>query len=160
MNKQFIIGTIEGGKAQLLGTFGAVPDDKLTWRPLDQGRSALDLAGDAAQVPLMVMGIMQMQPGGEMPPLRAMFAEMREARQSWTREDVLHHLEANHAAMIGAISQLSDEELARPIALPMGAEGGMTLPLAGWLMMAYRSYIARFAQINYIQTLYGDTDSH
>jgi hypothetical protein len=60
--------------------------------------------------------------------------------------------------MLEEVQKLSDEKLDEPLTLPMG--GGMTLPVGAWLMMAYRSFISRTAQINYIQTLYGDFDRH
>jgi hypothetical protein len=160
MTKQLIIGTIASGKDQLLNTFNAVPDDKLNWKPLDNGRSALDLAGDAAQTPLLAVQLLQLAPGASMPPMRQAFAEMSAQRANWTKADVIQHLEANHQTLAAAIEALSDEDLARPLSIPMGPEFTMTLPLAGWAMMAYRSYISRFAQINYIQTLYGDFDGH
>ncbi len=158
MNKQLILSTIAGGKDGLARTFSAVPDDKLGWKPLDNGRSALDLAGEAAQTPQLLIHVIELQPGADMPPIGEMFGQMRAQRQSWGKAEVLQHLEANHAALAAAIEKLSEEDLARSVTLPMG--GGMTMPIAGWMMMAYRTYISRFAQINYIQTLYGDMDSH
>ena len=160
MIKQLIIGTIESGKTQLLNTFNAVPDDKLGWKPLDNGRSALDLAGDAAQVPLLAIQLLQLAPDATVPPMREAFAKMSAERVNWTKADVIEHLEANCTALTTVIKSLSDEDLARPLSIPMGPEFTMTLPLAGWAMMAYRSYISRFAQINYIQTLYGDFEGH
>ena len=53
---------------------------------------------------------------------------------------------------------MPDEKLDEPLNLPMG--GGMTMPLGSWLLMAYRSFMTRTAQINYIQTLYGDFERH
>ena len=53
---------------------------------------------------------------------------------------------------------MPEEKLDEPVTLPIG--GGMTLPQGAWILMAYRSAAARTAQINYIQTLYGDFESH
>ncbi len=156
MIKQILTTTIDGGKTNILATFNAVPDDKLHWRPLDQGRSAMDLFGEAAQTANFVGQLVESR--GESKPTREMFGQMREERAAWSRQDAISALETNHAALISAIESCSDEDLAQPITLAMG--GGMTMPLAGWAMMAYRTYISRFAQINYIQTLYGDMDSH
>ncbi len=160
MIKQFLISTIESGKDELARTFQSVPDDKLTWRPLDNGRSAIDLAGDAAQIAKLATQFVQMEPGTPTPPLRETFAQMGGERAAWSRADVLAHLEANHGALIAVIEQMPDEKLGEMLSITMGPENTMTLPRAGWAMMVYRSYISRFAQINYIQTLYGDMDSH
>jgi hypothetical protein len=46
MNKEFILTLIGQSRAQLISTFKAVPDDKLNWKPLDNGRSALELFSD------------------------------------------------------------------------------------------------------------------
>jgi hypothetical protein len=53
---------------------------------------------------------------------------------------------------------MPDEKLEEPLTLPMG--GGTTLPWGAWILMAYHSFMARAAQINYIQTLYGDFERH
>lgn len=160
MIQQLLIQTIEGGKDQLRRTFDAVPDDKLAWKPLDAGRTALDLAADAAQMPLLALKLLQLAPGEAVPPMRQAFAEMATIRAGWSKAEVLEHLEANCQKLTEALGAMSDEDLARPLSIPMGPEFTMTLPLAGWAMMAYRSYVSRFAQINYIQTLYGDTEGH
>ncbi len=157
MNKQLILLALQQGKDGLLRTFNAVPDDKLDWKPLDAGRSVLDLAGEAAQTPAMVRGIIDMQT--EVPAsIGELFGQMRAQRAGWGKADVLQHLETNHGALMAAIEGLSEEDLGRIVTMPMG--GGMTMPLGAWMMMAYRTYISRFAQINYIQTLYGDTEMH
>ncbi|MBW3635453.1 MAG: DinB family protein [Armatimonadetes bacterium] len=157
MTKQLLLLALQQGKDGLLRTFNAVPDDKLDWKPLDAGRSVLDLVGEAAQTPAMVHGIIDMQT--QVPDsIGEMFGQMRAQRAGWSKADVMQHLETNHGALIAAIEGLSEEDLGRIVTMPMG--GGMTMPLAAWMMMAYRTYISRFAQINYIQTLYGDTEMH
>ncbi len=160
MNKEILLATLEAGKDGLARTFAAVPDDKLNWRPLDQGRSAIDLAGDAAQTPLLALQLLQLAPGATPPAMRETFAKMSAERAAWSRDDVMQHLEANHQNLASAIEAMSDEELARPLSIPMRPDFALTLPLTGWAMMAYRAYISRFAQINYIQTLYGDMEGH
>lgn len=156
MIKSLITNIIDGGKTSLLGTFNGTPDDKLNWKPLDNGRTALDLMGEAAQTAGFAAKVVASR--GEFQINREMFGQMRVERATWNREDAVSHLETNHAALLQAIESASDEDLAKPVTMAMG--GGLTLPLAGWAMMSYRTYISRFAQINYIQTLYGDTDSH
>ncbi|HVF84895.1 MAG TPA: DinB family protein [Abditibacteriaceae bacterium] len=155
MSKELIIGLIESGRDQVLRTAQAVPDDRLNWKPLDNGRTVLDLLGDAAQTPRMVTRMLT-EPG--FTPSREVFGQMTQERAHWTREESLEHLKSNTEEAIAAIRSLSEEKLAEPLHLPMG--GGMTLPLGGWIMMIYRAFVSRMAQINYIQTLYGDFESH
>ena len=156
MSKDLILNLMQNGEQSLIRTFQAVPDDKLNWAPLDKGRTALDAFAEAAQICQMVTGLVQSK--GEQKPSPQMFAQMKAERASWTKDDALAAMNTNAAALYTAIGVLSEDELAMPVTMPMG--GGMTMPLGAWVMMAYRAFIARFAQINYIQTLYGDMESH
>lgn len=154
MSKNVIITTIEGGRSELERAAQAVPEGKLSWKPLDNGRPVLDLLGDAAQAPAMCIGLLG--GSGEYGP--ELFGRMAQERAGWSREQALEHLKANTSKLIEFINAMPEEKLDEPVTLPMG--GGMTLPTGAWLMMAYRSFMSRTAQINYIQTLYGDFDRH
>lgn len=156
MTKELIISLLQTGEQGLARTFAAVPDDKLYWQPLDQGRCALDAYGEAAQTCNLAAQIAQSK--GDFKPSREMFAKLADERADWSKADALDAMTAASAALHAALETLSDEDLALPVTMPIG--GGMTLPMGAWIMMAYRSFISRFAQINYIQTLYGDTESH
>jgi hypothetical protein len=154
MSKQILIALVESGRGELERAACAVPDDKVDWKPLDNGRTVRDLLGDAAQAPAMAVSMMRgtLQPGPEL------FGRMAEERANWTRDEALQHLATNTQQLIAAIQEFPEEKLNEPLTLPMG--GGMTLPWGAWMMMAYRSFLARTGQINYIQTLYGDFDRH
>ncbi len=154
MSKNVIITMIESGRSGLESTAQAVPEGKLSWKPLDHGRTVLDLLGDAAQSPAMCTSMLNGT--GEYGP--EFFKRQAEERSKWSREEALQHLKTNTEQLIQAINALPEEKLDEPLTMPMG--GGMTLPTGAWLLMAYRSSMARTAQINYIQTLYGDFDSH
>ena len=95
---------------------------------------------------------------GEVKPSYEKFAALKTERADWTREAARTTLEENAQKLYAAIDELSEAELAQDVTMEIG--GGMTMPLAAWIMMANRTFISRFAQINYIQTLYGDFDSH
>lgn len=155
-----LIASMESARDELVSTAQAVPDARLNWKPLDNGRTVLDLLGDAAQIPLMVMPMLG-APGGFKPSqegMREMFGKMREERKNWTRDECLKHLHTNTDAVIAAIRALPEERLAEPLTMPFG--GGMTMPMGAWVMMIHRAFYARMGQINYIQTLYGDFDPH
>ena len=160
MNADMIVTLIESSRDQLVRTAQAVPDARLNWRPLDNGRTVLDLLGDAAQSPQMAT--LFLGAGSEKPSpdaMRQWFQKMREERASWTRDECLQHLQTNMESASTAIRALSPEQLAEPLTLPMG--GGMTLPMGAWWMaIINRSLTARMGQINYIQTLYGDCAPH
>ena len=156
MTKDLILNLLQSGEQSLTRTFNAVPDDKLYWKPLDLGRPALDAFGEVAQTCQMIATLIESR--GETKPSRETFAKMADERADWNRADALDAMQASTAALYAALDGLSEAELATPVTMPMG--GGLTMPMSAWIMMAYRSMISRFAQINYIQTLYGDTESH
>ena len=160
MNKQMIIDTLAGGQRQFLGTLGAVPEDKLDWKPLDLGRSALELARDAAGTPAVTVQVLQLSPDQPAPTMDELTARAEQPGEDWDRAQIIEHIETTHAALVRAIESLSDEELARPLSIPMNPHFSLSMPLARWALLPYRSYISRFGQINYIQTLYGDDEGH
>ena len=155
MSKQLIITLIENGLQDLERTTQAVPEDKWNWKPLDNGRSVLDLLGEAAQTPLLVVRLLE---APETFNPYEIFPQLMQERQGWTREETLERLRINTQVALDAIRALPEAALEKPLHLPMG--GGTTLPLGAWVLMAYRTFVSRFAQINYIQTLYGDFEFH
>ena len=156
MNNQFIIELIRSAHDGLARTVASVPDDKMTWKPLDNGRSILDLLSEAAQTAGKTAEMAETL--GEAKPSFEMFAQLKAERAIWTRADAMRELEANTQNLYSAIAQLSDKDLEQMVTVEIG--GGLTLSLGAWMMMTYRTFISRFAQINYIQSLYGDFDHH
>ena len=156
MSKELIIALIHQGHDGLVRTFNAVPDDKLNWKPLDNGRTALDLFGETAQICQMVTSVIRDEDHSHIS--YEMFAKFSQERAGWSKEEALAHLETKSAALYAALETLTEEQLAAPVTLAL--RGGTTLPLANWIMMSYRTFISRFAQINYIQRLYGDHEMH
>jgi hypothetical protein len=159
MTKEIILPLLTMGYQGLVNTFNAVPDDKLNWKPLDNGRTALDLFADAAQTPALATMVIEAK--GQIDPsfnFPTFFQKNAQERANWTKADALAAMEANHHAMIAAIEGLSEEDWKLPVSITL--RSGNNHPIGFWLLMVYRSYISRFGQINYIQTLYGDSDFH
>ncbi len=156
MSKDLIIGLIESGRDAVLRTALAVPDDKLNWKPLDNGRTVLDLLGDAAQTPQMVAELLQNPTGFVFS--REKFQQMAQEVAGLSRDEIVGKLKSSTETAIALIRSRSEAELATEITLPMS--GGMTRSLGEWAMMINRTFVSRMAQINYIQTLYGDFESH
>ncbi len=159
MTKELITMLCEAGKNELERTFAAVPDDKLTWKPAEGARTALDAFGQGAQGLQMTVGLIQSRGEGMANmDMRAMMSQMAQERATWSRQDAMTHMETGWSQFKAAVEPLTDEELGAPITMPFG--GGTTAPMAFWIMTAYRNLVSRFAQINYIQTLYGDSQPH
>ena len=154
MNKQIIIAAIESGYLELETTVRAVPADKAEWEPLGMGRSVLELLSDAAQTPALCRGVLE----GTLEFGPEVFQKLAFERAEWTWDEAMYRLRENTRLLIETIEKMPDELLDEPAPLPMG--GGMTMPLGAWILMAYRSFMTRTGQINYIQTLYGDFETH
>lgn len=159
MTKELILMLCESGKNELERTFAAVPDDKLSWTPAEGARTALDAFSQAAQSLDMTVGLISSRGQGlENMDMRAMMGQMAAERAKWTRQDALTHMETGWSKFKAAVEPLTDDDLNTPITMPFG--GGTTAPMAFWILTAYRNLVSRFAQINYIQTLYGDSSPH
>lgn len=158
MSKETILPSLHQGKADLLSTFNAVPDDKLNWKPLDSGRSILDLFGEAAQTPALLTAFLKSKGQLELNYEVAGKYINQEVREKWSKQEALAALEANHSEMIVTLEALTEEDLATTVTVAMA--GDTPLPLSVWALLVYRTYVSRFAQINYIQTLYGDFKFH
>lgn len=156
MNKKTLMMMLQSGHQQLAKTAQAVPEDKLQWRPLDSGRAILDLLGETAQTASFAVELARSR--GEVKMTREIFQGWAAQRADWTREIALEKLESAMRELVAAIEELSDEELDRDVTMTM--HQSITLPLAAWIMQAYRTFVSRMAQINYIQTLYGDFEFH
>ncbi|RYG75296.1 DinB family protein [bacterium] len=156
MTKEFILTLIGRSRQQLISTFLAVPDDKLTWKPLDNGRSALELFSEAANTFAMATEFIASK--GEIKPSREKFGELVAISAGWGKDEAVAAMEANYAAYLKAWESITPEDLEAPITMPFGP--GMTAPLGVWAMLPNRTCTVRFGQINYIQTLYGDFEGH
>lgn len=156
MSNEIIAKMIELGRDELVRTARAVPDDKLEWKPLDNGRTVLDLIAEAAQTPVLVTRLLESN--GEEQPSYEKYQALQFEAADWTRDECLEKLRSNTDAVIAAIRAAPAEKLEEPLHLEIG--GGMTLPLGVWILMTYRTFMSRTAQINYIQTLYGDFETH
>lgn len=159
MSKELIAVMCQMGKDGLERTFAAVPDDKLTWKPSPESRHALDLFGEVAQLIGFVAELLEARGQTTLQFSPALFPQWREERAQWTRAEAQTRFETNYSRFKGALELMSEEQLL--VHPPMAMRNGQKAPLSVWVMMlVYRASVARFAQINYIQTQYGDTDVH
>lgn len=156
MNKQTMTILLRDAQQELARTAAAVPDDKLQWQPLDKGRVVLDLLGETAQTAAYAAKLARSR--GEEKMTREIFGRWKEERADWTREIAMEKLQSATDELLSEIENLSEDELAQDVTMTMHSQ--VTMPLAAWLMLAYRTFVSRFAQINYIQTLYGDFGFH
>jgi hypothetical protein len=145
----------EANKKYFLNTFAAVPDDKLTYTPSPTAKNALKIAAHvAATLPGLAM-IIGRQP---MPDMTApeLFAFLdAEADKLHTREKVVEAIEAGHAQVLAALAALTPEDTEATVVTPLG-EGSMGF----YMNLPGVHYMSHGAQIDYLQTCWGDLDLH
>ncbi len=131
--------------------FGAVrkmPEDKQTWKPLDEGRSALEQAQELATAPALFL--VHLAPN-ETP----IYSSFEEASAAGAQMD-LNACEAECKRLTGkineAISTMTPEQMAQQHKMPWGMEHSGA-EVAGF---HYWNVVYHVGQVNYIQTLYGD----
>jgi uncharacterized damage-inducible protein DinB len=154
--QDYIIDAIEIAFKDAFKAARAVPEDKLSWKPLDLGRSVLDQAQELAQCPDYVTGMVK---GEKSSDNDGDWDAVIKERQAWTTLDKCQEI-ANErlAALYDAIRACPDERLKETVWLPY--DGGRDFTIEE--IMDYPRWNANYhsGQINYIQTLYGDKEMH
>ena len=135
----------------LIAVAVATPEDKLTWQPLDNGRTIMDQLVECTLANRKWTNILRTgvygNIGGE--AAEQAYAELN------TREKVTVSLRETAADLAAAIEAVPDADLARNLETPWGP-----YTLARSCMHAYWNMVYHEGQINYIQTLYGDLEEH
>lgn len=130
----------------------AVSADKVDWKPLDSGRSVLDMAQECAQSPDWGVGLMKM--GGFSGFDDDMMQKMRDERAQWTSVDECERVCRERAdKLFEAIRAFPDEKMDETIELPWGKK-----TFAWWEIMGLLNWNLTYhlGQVAYVQTLYGD----
>lgn len=137
--------------ASLSRLAAATPKERLSWEPLENGRSILNQLAECAVANTKWAAILRSRKYANLPPsaAAAMFAEITD------REKALAALATSAADLVEAIRSVPVEDLDEPIETEWEP---MTLARccahACWNMTYHEG------QISYVQTLYGDFDEH
>lgn len=123
-----------------------IPDDKLTWVPAGKAKPPLQIVADCAAAYRWAAATIRGAPAG--PPEQKVDA-------SPTRADAVERLEAGLADLVAALDEVTEEQSAQKRQMPWGEE---TVANLMWLGHWHSIYHA--GQLNYIQTLLGDTEMH
>jgi uncharacterized protein YndB with AHSA1/START domain len=140
-------------KARLERILQATPDDRINWSPSATARTPIELVAHAAAA---VKALHETFDGRTFDAASTAEADVsfREWERSFcTREEVLSLLDANSAAYVAWLDELAPERLAWMVELPFGL-GSVPLALALTFPPAHTH--SHVAQIDYIQTVYGD----
>ena len=146
--------TVQGFLAQRIraageGLAGAAREtgDRITWRPLDKGRSALDQVVECGG--FNHVGAQILEQGAF--PAEGFSMETLLA-QNDTPEKAFALLAEGTERLARTIESFPDEKLEQKVTLPFG--GGMELSFAEVAGMCHYNTIYHEGQVNYIQTLY------
>lgn len=153
--KEELIQMTDKAGQEFLLNVRAMPADKLTWKPLDTGRSALDLLQEVAQSASYVIPILETRQVPDFNP--EMFTVLMAERQTWdTIEKCEEVMRANHARLFEIIRNFPDEDLQQTVHLPFA--GGFDQTMAEIMSYQYWNLSYHLGQVCYIQTLYGDME--
>jgi uncharacterized damage-inducible protein DinB len=145
----------ESAKKRLLNTLEHVPDDKLNWKPSDTANSAIRIAAHAG---LSNHHFATMIRGESFPdiPKEKLFEQI-EAQEAavTTRAQVVAIIEEKATEAIAALKALTPEQIASEVPTIFGPMSmGFIMTLVG------RHMDDHAAQIDYLQTIWGDGDMH
>jgi hypothetical protein len=131
----------------------AMPADKQTWRPLDEGRSALDQVAECAVINQWATSLFVDR---VMPELdNEAYANACAALD--TVDKAVAALRDSTAALASAIDSVPDDALGIQVQFPWDDR---PCSLAEAMLMAYWNLTYHIGQVNYVQTLYGDKEMH
>jgi len=139
----------------------AVPADKLEWKPLDSGRSVLNLCQEMAMCATWAVDIINSvgkpSEGNEWD--EATQAEQQKMMEGWSTVDACETECKNRMnQLFDLFKNLPDEKLKETKWLPY--DGGRDFTVAEMMDYPRWNYTYHLGQISYIQTLYGDKDMH
>jgi len=155
--QDFIIESTQKAADEAFKYAAGVPEDKLTWKPLDAGRSVLDQAQEMAKCPDWAYTLVSGAEMGQMD--EASMAAYKAEIATWTTiETCKAECQKRLEKLFALYKDLPDERLLETKWLPYG--GGRDFGMEE--MMAYPSWNFTYhvGQIAYIQTLYGDNNMY
>jgi hypothetical protein len=149
--KDQIIRLTENAGNYLVHFAKTTKEEKLDWKPLDSGRSALDQLQECAETPLLFAAVLQTGGFPEMSPEAAEAAKAEKA--SWTTVDqCAEKMSENNKVLFDAIRNYPNEDMSNEMTMPWGE----VATAADVMTYQYWNLVYHQGQINYIQTLYGD----
>lgn len=154
--KETLIAGSQGALENVIRAIRAMPEDKLQWKPLDMGRSAMEQFQEVAQSPLWAVGLLKTMKF-ELDPER--MEKMRAEREAWTTVDQCEKAARENAELLfDSIRSFPSEDMGKTIHLPF--RGGMDMTVLQIMSLMVWNCNYHEGQICYIQTPHGDKDMH
>jgi hypothetical protein len=141
---------------QIAHALATTPDERIHWSPSPTARTPLQQVAHAG---MAIPGIQGMLEGKPFPysSVSELDAVSRKAEKEFaTREQVLSLLQQSKTEYLAWLDSVTPEMLSATLQLPFGT----SMPMEVGIMIPSQHTLFHAAQINYIQTIYGDHDWH
>jgi len=149
--KEFIHSQCVRAGDSVFDAAAKIPIGKLSWKPLDEGRSALELAQECAYCPLWCVDTLNTR-AFDMSKMEEFSKHYAESIKDWnTVEACRAAFHKNLSIFSEAMSAFPDPDMDQTIDLPWG-----NFTFAGIMFVPAWNCYYHLGQVNYIQTLYGD----
>jgi hypothetical protein len=142
-------------KDRIAHLLAKTPDDKVRWSPSATSRTPLELVGHAALGTEQISGMFAGKPFPFSSIAEAEAAIRAGDEQFTTREQVLGLLDKTTGDYCAWLDTLTPEQIASTVTLPFGQ-----MPMTVAITIPADHLRGHAAQLNYIQTIYGDRDWH
>lgn len=144
-------------KGRMERALASTPDDKLTWSPSPSSRNTLAIVAHSASALHSITEMLDGRPFGT-PTTAEADKDFREwENQFTTREAVAELFEKNSHKYLTFIDNLSEDRYGELVTLPFGLGQA---PFFACASAAANHTNDHCAQIDYLQTIYGDQDWH
>ncbi len=158
------MNAIESTREELLRTTGRMlslvsdtPDDRLFWKPSPRARSIAEIVAHSAHA----LGNIAMQMRGTPFPIPT----SAQANQTFLEHDsgfsdraeLLQYFQSKCDDYVKCLDSFRMEDLDRMVTMPFGLGEA---PLSFFMTAGHSHTLGHVAQIEYIQTIYGDHDWH
>ncbi len=143
--------------AERLGkTFSFVPDDKLDWSPSRTARTALAIVAHCCQANRMFAKVLGGEPISPMPTPDEVGASSRKFEATiHDRAEAVRLLQETCEQVVAALATMTAERFAATPNSPFGP-----LPMSTWVNLPGMHMDNHAAQIDYLQTIWGDLANH
>mgnify|MGYP001396299109 CR=1 FL=1 len=143
--------------ARLLSLVDETPDDRLFWKPSPTARSIGEIVAHCAHAMNNIAPQMMGTPYAIATSSEANRTFLEHDRQFSDRANVVRYFEEARNGFIGHLDRFSLDEVDRLVTMPFGMGQA---PVRLFMEAASNHTKGHIAQIEYIQTLYGDHDWH
>jgi uncharacterized damage-inducible protein DinB len=146
----------EKAAERLVKTFSFVPDDKLNWAPSKTARTSLAVVAHCVMTNRIFAKVLRGEAISPMPTPDEVHASSREFEATiHDRAEVVRLLEASREEIAAAFATMTAERFATSPNSPFGPR-----PMMFWMSVPDMHMSYHDAQINYLQTIWGDLAMH